>query len=133
VPDGIVFADLLAAHGKGALVALIGTLLSVGYGSAAAVLLRSTLGGAIVSVAAVTAEGLVGAFAPLMNKTLFLALPTYHINNLTSWIVRGAAAPAMLPSGILQLDWTTSAAVVGGWIVVLFALATIAFDRQDLN
>lgn len=133
LPEGIGVADLLAAHGRFALIALIGTLLSVGYGSAAAVLLRSTLGGAIVSVVAVTAEGILGAMGPLMDRTLFLALPGYHINNLSSWIVRGAAAPALLPSGLLQLSWSVSLAWVGGWIVALYALATIAFDRQDLN
>lgn len=133
VSDGIGFGALLAAHARMALVALISTLLSVGYGSAAAVVLRSTLGGAIVSVVAVTAEGALGATGPLLNRTLFLALPSYHIANLNSWILNGFAAPAILPSGILQLPWTTSLAVVGSWIVVLFAVTTITFDRQDLN
>lgn len=133
MPQGVTFGALLAAHGKAALAALFPVLLSIGYGSLAAILTRSMLGGAIVSVAAVTAEGLANTFAPILDKTLYLALPSYHLTSLTGWIMAGGPSPRPLPSGILSEDWKVSLAFVLAWIVALCAGAAIAFDRQDLN
>jgi ABC-type transport system involved in multi-copper enzyme maturation permease subunit len=132
-PDGITVGALLAAHGRSALAALVSTLLTVGYASLASILLRSTLGGAVVAVAVVTAEGLASAFAPLLDPTLFLALPSYHLRNLTSWIVSGRAAVQLLPSGMIQDPWTTSLAWIAAWTVVLWVAAIVTFERQDLN
>jgi ABC-type transport system involved in multi-copper enzyme maturation permease subunit len=133
LPGGISVGALFAAHGRDALATLLSTLLSVGYGSAAAILFRSGMGGTITSVVAVIAEGLVMPFAPLLNRSLFLALPTYHLNNLTDWITTGRPLLMPLPSGLLHWDWIQSLAVLALWILGLMAVSTVAFQRQDLN
>jgi ABC-2 type transport system permease protein len=133
-PAGITAGALLSAHGRSALATLVATLLTVGYASLAGVVLRSTLGGAIVAVAAVTVEGLAGTFGPfLLDRNLYLALPTFHLRNLSSWIISGFGAVQPLPSGLVQQPWTVSLAIVAAWIVVLWGVAIAWFERQDLN
>jgi len=134
LPDGITAGDLLAAHGKAALPVLLSTLLTMGYGSAAAVVFRSSMAGTITAVAAVILEGLAGGFASLLNRQFFLTLPTYHLDNLTAWIGtgRGHALPS-LAGGVTQWGWQPSLAVLAAWIAGLIALATSTFQRQDLN
>lgn len=133
LPDGVDAGALLIVQSRAALTTLIAILLTMGYASAGAIVLRSTLGGAIVSIAAVVIEGVLGAAAPLLNPTLFLSLPTYHLKNLDSWIETGAAAIQPLSTGLEQAAWPQSLIVVAAWTVLLFALAAIVFEQQDLN
>ncbi len=132
-PSGITLAALATAHAHAALPALGSTLLTMGYASVGAVVLRSTPGGAIVAVAAVVVEGLAGLIAPLINPMLFLSLPTYHLRNLQSFIETGGPASQLLSSGVTQGPWCVSLAVLGAWIVGLYAIAAVVFERQDLN
>jgi ABC-type transport system involved in multi-copper enzyme maturation permease subunit len=133
LPAGITPGDLIAAHARAALATVVSTLLTVGYGSLAAILLRSTMGGAIVGIAAVTVEGVAGAVAPILNPMIFMALPTHHLHNLTAFILTGGGAPLMLRSGVVQEGWATSLAWIGGWIALLIGATVAIFERQDLN
>lgn len=133
MPAGITLDAILRVHAAAALSTLASTLLTVGYASAAAIAMRSMVGGTIAAVAAVTIEGLLGLFAPLLDRNLYLALPTYQLHNLQTWIKTGLAAAQPLPSGLVQLSWTVSLGVVGAWIVGLWALTFVLFERQDLN
>jgi ABC-2 type transport system permease protein len=133
LPEGIDLGSLLVVQARAALTTLLPILLSMGYASAGAIVLRSTLGGAIVSIAAVVVEGILGAAAPLLNPTLFLALPTYHLRNLASWIETGAPAGQLLSSGLVQLGWPQSLLDIAAWTILLFGLTAIVFERQDLN
>ena len=133
LPQGVDAGSLLIVQARAALATLLSILLTMGYASVGAIVMRSTLAGAIVAVAAVVAEGILGAVAPLLNPTLFLLLPTYHLRNLESWIETGAAAVQLLSSGLVQSPWPQSLIDVGGWIILLFAITVVVFERQDLN
>ncbi|MFV4733723.1 hypothetical protein ACNJUX_21360, partial [Mycobacterium tuberculosis] len=98
---GITLDAILRVHAAAALSTLASTLLTVGYASAAAIAMRSMVGGTIAAVAAVTIEGLLGLFAPLLDRNLYLALPTYQLHNLQTWIKTGLAAAQPLPSGLV--------------------------------
>ncbi len=133
LPPGIELGALASAHEHEALVTLISTLLTMGYASAGAIILRSTMGGAIIAVAAVVLEGLAGAIAPFMNPTLFLCLPSYHLSSLSHWIETGASSVQLLSTGPVNEPWLTSLAWIAAWTVTLFAATAVIFDRQDLN
>ncbi|MDP8917054.1 MAG: ABC transporter permease, partial [Pseudomonadota bacterium] len=89
-PRGVEFGALLAAHGPGALRTTVSTLLTVAYASAAAVLTRSTMAGAIIAIVAVTLES-AGQLLMVVNPGLYRWTPTHHLANLGSWIENGRA------------------------------------------
>ena len=133
LPPGITASALLDTEGRQALATLATLLLTVSYASTGAVLLRSSLGGTIIAVAALLAEGLSATYAALLDRNIYLALPTHHLLDTISWITRGTPIVRPLPSGVLQHGWMTSVAALSAWIAGLVALTTLAFERQDLN
>ncbi|MFN3388161.1 MAG: ABC transporter permease [Allosphingosinicella sp.] len=141
IPDGVNAGTILAAHAQAALVALAPGLVTIGYASLAAVLTRSTIAGLVIAIVAVTVEGLVFRFGPMLSARapdlmwgLYQALPGYHLANLQDWIVEGRALRAeLMGAGAVELGWATSLAVTVAWIAGLFGLTFGAFRRQDLN
>jgi len=141
VPAGITAGLLLKAHGSGALAALAPALLTIGYASLAAVLTRSTIAALVVSLVAVSVEGLLFAFAPLLyfkapGLIWFLhhVLPGYHLANLKHWITDGTVYESAFPTaGVIALGWPVSLAALAAWIGGLAALTLASFRRQDIN
>lgn len=141
IPAGITAGGLIAAHWAGMLTAIGPLLLTIGYASLAAVITRSMIGALVVSIVAIVLEQAVANFAPLLSQSLpglflFLhnVLPGYHLANITSWVMEGAAATVTFPSGtIVAAALGTSVAIVAAWIIVPVALTFWRFGRQDIN
>ena len=141
IPDGVNAGAVLAAHGQAALTGLAPLLITLGYASLASVLTRSTIAGLVIAIVAVTVEGMVFRFGPMLSAkapelmwALYHALPGYHLANLQDWIVEGRALRAeLIGAGVVELGWAASLAAVLAWIAALFGLTFAAFRRQDLN
>ena len=141
IPAGITLASLAGAHGTAALGAIGPVLVTIGYASLAAILTRSMVGALIVSIVMIAVESLIGSFAPILAVylpsamwALVHALPGYHLANLASWIGEGQALSMPFPSGaVVALGWSTSLAVVAGWIAALAGATFALFRRQDIN
>lgn len=133
LPDGISAAELLRLHGKAALSVLPPALFAVSVGSLAAVLLRSPMAGTVVATGVTIATNVLFMFAPLLDRKVYVALPTYHVRNLSTWASEGHSLPQGLPDGLLSLEWSTSLAVMAAYVLGPVALAMLAFQRQDLN
>ena len=141
LPAGITAGAIASAHGKAALAALAGSLVTIAYASFAAIVTRSTIAGLVVTIVAITLEQIVANFGPILSTRfpalvwpLFHILPGYHLGNLSSWIGEGQALSAEFPNGrAVALSWAMSLAVVAAWVVSLVAAAFAAFNRQDIN
>lgn len=131
-PPGVEFGALLAAHGPPALRTAIVTLLTVAYASAAAVLTRSTMAGAIIGIVVISLE----AAAPLLlrvDPTIYRWTPTHHLGNLGSWIENGRALTIPMTTPPIADGWAVSAAYLAVLTFGLVGLTIAAFRRQDLN
>lgn len=133
VPQGVTLQALLEVHGEGALMAVAPMLLTIALASASAILLRSAMAGTVVSAVITIGAEVAFNLAPLIERKIYVVLPSYHARNLVAWIRDGRALPQVLPDGLLSLDWQVSLATMAAWIVVPTALAVLAFQRQDLN
>ena len=141
IPIGVTAAAILETQGRLALSGLAPFLFTLASISLAAVLTRSMVAALIIGVVLATIEQLfvklgpyLSVYAPSLVWTLYHALPGYHLANLESWIAKGVAERAPFPDGrMVALDWTTSLAVAGAWILALAAGTFAAFKRQDIN
>jgi len=141
LPPGITAAALLREQGQGALAALGPLLVTVAYASLAAILTRSTIAALVIAIVAISVEQLLFTFGPILSMRfpaivwpLYHALPGYHLGNLLEWIGQAKALSAEFPGGrIVSMHWTTSLAVVAGWIAASVGGAFTAFRRQDIN
>lgn len=141
VPAGITLGGLLGAHATAALTAIAPVLVTVAYAGLAAIVTRSMIGALIVSIVMITIETVIATFAPMLAVylpgamwALLHALPGYHLANLASWIGEGEAQAMPFPGGaVVALGWTTSLAVILGWIAVLVGATFALFRRQDIN
>jgi ABC-type transport system involved in multi-copper enzyme maturation permease subunit len=133
LPEGIELGELMRLHGEAALRTLAPALFAISIGSCAAVLLRSPMAGTIVATGLTIGTQVAFVLAPMFDRNVYVALPSYHLRNLSDWVQFGRSLPQPLPDGLLSLDWSTSVAVVAIWIVVPVAVAFLAFQRQDLN
>lgn len=134
VPAGVELTALLAAQARAALVTGLTVLLTVAYASAGAVLTRSTIAGLVIAIVAITVESLVGQLGSrFLNPTVFQMLPSYHLNNLASWVLGGKALAQKFPQTVVSLHWGWSLASYALWTGGLIALTVGAFRRQDLN
>lgn len=131
-PLGIEFGALLAAHGPGALRTAVTTLLTVAYASAAAVLTRSTMAGAIVAIVVITLES-AAQLLLMFNPTIYRWTPAHHLSNLGSWIENGRALTIPVTDPPIADGWAVSAAYLALLTGGLVALTIAAFRRQDLN
>lgn len=135
IPKGVELPALLAANGRAASLAALTVLLTVAYASAGAILTRSTIAGLVIAIVAITAEALIGQLGPrLLSPVIFQLLPSYHLNNLESWLSEGKAFVQKFPEGrVLSLAWGWSLAACLLWAGGLIAVTVAAFRRQDLN
>ncbi len=141
LPEGITAGAIAMAHVKGFAASLPGVLLSAAIAALAAILTRSTAAAIVIGIIVITLEQLFTAFAPLLSvylpgmiDGLYVALPGYHLGNLTSWILDGSGMVVPFPNdATIAWGWQGSAAVIGAWIVGLMALSFWRFGRQDIN
>ncbi|HZF94465.1 MAG TPA: ABC transporter permease [Allosphingosinicella sp.] len=141
LPAGLTAGAIAGMHGKAALAALAGTLVTIAYASFAAILTRSTIAALVVSIVAISIEQIIASFGPMLSTRfpavivpLFHALPGYHLGNLSSWIQEGQALSAEFPGGrVVALSWAASVAVIAAWVASLVTAAFAAFKRQDIN
>jgi ABC-2 type transport system permease protein len=141
IPAGVTAAAILATQGRFALSGLAAFLFTLASISLAAVLTRSMVAALIIGVVLATIEQLfvklgpfLSVYAPSLVWTLYHALPGYHLANLESWIINGAAQSVPFPDGrVVALGWATSLAVAAAWIVALAAGTFAVFKRQDIN
>ncbi|HYJ28810.1 MAG TPA: ABC transporter permease [Allosphingosinicella sp.] len=142
LPAGITASVLLELHGKQSLAAIAPVLVTIGYASLAALLTRSTIAALVISIVVTTIEQVIFSFGPALALNfsptliwpLYHGLPGYHLANLGNWIEQGAALRVEFPtSGIVELPWATSLAVVAAWLVATVGAAFAVFRRQDIN
>lgn len=131
-PAGVEFGALLAAHGPQALRTTVTTLLTVGYASAAAVLTRSTMAGAVIGIVAISIEA-AGRLLLGINPTIYRWTPSHHLANLESWIETGRPLTIPITNPPIADGWAVSAIYLAILIGGLAALTIAAFRRQDLN
>ena len=140
IPAGVTPAALLEAHGLAAMSSLPPFLYTMAFASLAAILTRSMIATLVIAIV-VTSESMFVLIAPFLYAkaeglvtALVHILPGYHLGNIESWITAGTAKS--LPLAVdtsIALSWTSSAAVLGAWILGLTALAFVSFRRQDIN
>ncbi len=141
LPPGITAAALFREQGQAVLGALGPLLVTVAYASLAAILTRSTIAALVIAIVAISVEQLLFTFGPILSMRfpaivwpLYHALPGYHLGNLLEWIGEAKALSADFPGGrSVSMHWTTSLAVVAGWIGALVGGAFSAFRRVDIN
>lgn len=127
--------------------ALVGTLILAGYAALVAIRARSILGGVFISLGVAIVEPvsliLLMIAARILEAPrlvhLFRLTPTYNLDNLRSWLLRGAAGD-LLPTtdffGVVEASddpLLFSLALLALWAVGLVALTAVAFRRQDLS
>jgi ABC-type transport system involved in multi-copper enzyme maturation permease subunit len=131
VPRGVTAQMLWDAHSRQALMTLIVTALTVGYASAAAVLTRSTMAGAIIAIVVITAES-AGRLLLAVSAFAYHWTPTHHLANLKQWIGKGSSLRIPLER-VIDDHWAVSLTYVG-LLTALLVVATFAvFRDQDLN
>lgn len=141
LPEGISAGAIAMAHLQGFATTLPGVLLSAAIAALAAILTRSTAAAIVIGIIVITVEQLFTAFAPVLSLYLpgivdgmYVALPGYHLGNLTSWMLDGSARIVPFPDGsTIAWGWQGSLAIAGGWIAGLTALSFWCFGRQDIN
>ena len=141
VPAGLTAAALWKEHGESALSAIGPMLIAIGYASLAAILTRSTIAALVIAIVATTIEQVISNFGPALSVyfpslvwPLYHALPGHHIANLMEFIREGKALARAFPGDrIVDLDWTTSLAVLVAWLAALYGATFAAFSRQDIN
>ncbi|MFA9405210.1 MAG: hypothetical protein ACERKX_05290, partial [Anaerolineales bacterium] len=111
----------------------------------AAIITRSILGALLVSYGLSLIDalslGILALIKQLFNLpvdilNLYQLTPTYHIENLWSWVFFDQAATSL--SGNLAIftsapSMALSALIYGLWITALIATAILIFQRQDLT
>jgi ABC-type transport system involved in multi-copper enzyme maturation permease subunit len=140
-PDGVTAAALWDMHGKAALAAVAPVLIAICYASLAAILTRSTVAALVIAIVMTTIEQVIGSFGPQLYVNfpsviwpLYHVLPGHHLTSLTEFIREGTALVRGFPGGrVVDLAWTTSLAILLGWILVSCGAAFAAFRRQDIN
>lgn len=141
IPAGVTLGGILAAHGHLIVVSVAPLLVTVGYASVAALLTRSTLAGFLISLVMVTLDeagnkivAALSYFGMEWLAVLYRILPGYHLDNVSSWLNKGAGFEVKLASGaVVSYAETTSVIVLVAWIVALGAGTFVAFGRQDIN
>ncbi|MDV3457265.1 hypothetical protein RZN05_09745 [Sphingomonas sp. HF-S4] len=141
IPQGVTLAAILAAHGKLVLLGIAPLLITAAYASVMAVLTRSTLAAFLISLVFVTLDELLGKIVGGLSNfgvewlaVPYRVLPSYHLDNWTSWLRDGTGYQLKLASGtIVSYSQTTSLVALTLWIVGLGALCLFAFRRQDIN
>ncbi|AQR74257.1 ABC transporter permease [Sphingomonas sp. LM7] len=141
VPSGVTAAALVEGHLAIVAQGIVPLLLTAAYASFAAVLTRSTLAALIISIVLITIDEVFAKLMPVLSAwgmdwmaVLFRVVPSYHLENLMSWMRDGAGFQVPLASGtVVAYSQTVSLLVLAAWIVGLVALVFAAFRRQDLN
>jgi len=119
--------------------AILNTLIGVGFGAVLATVTRSIVGGIIGGILFIAGEiGFISAvttlgFALKSPEIAGLSRFTSAINvaNIASWVRNGQPVPGLL-EGTPTNSLAASFAIPGLWLVILIALNLWLFLRQDL-
>jgi hypothetical protein len=141
VPDGVTLAAILHGHGAALLNGVVPLLLTAVYASTLAVFTRSTLAAFIVSLVLITLDELLGKIVSALSgfgmewlAVPYRVLPSYHLENFSSWTQTGKGFVLPLASGAtVQMSQMTSTVAIFAWIGGLMALTFWWFRRQDIN
>jgi len=137
-------ATLLAfapTYAQQALIALISLMILAGFAALSALLTRSILGGLLAGFGFSVVEPMSLMMLYLIGKilnrpeaiNLYRFTPTYNLDNLRSWFLHQAAAPAPLAGFSVEPGIGFSLALLVFWVVVLVGLSVIIFQRQDIT
>ena len=138
------FGEFLIAFAKATTLGLLSITYLGTLAAVAAILTRSILGALLVSYGLSLLDalslGILALIKQLFNLSadvlnLYQLTPTYHIENLWSWIFFDQAATTL--AGKLAFfnsapSMALSALIYGLWIVALITVVILLFQRQDL-
>ncbi|MFA9490129.1 MAG: hypothetical protein ACERK1_02730 [Anaerolineales bacterium] len=139
------FGEFILAFTKATALGLLSIIYLGTLAALAAIITRSILGALLVSYGLSLIDALsLGILAlikqlfnlPVELLNLYQLTPTYHIENLWSWVFFDQAATSL--SGNLAIftsapSMALSALIYGLWIMALIAAAILLFQRQDLT
>lgn len=147
VLTGALVADFVRDYLLEIGVALAGTTILAGYAALAALRARSILAGVFLSLGLAIVEPisliLLLMFGRLIERPglirLFRVTPTYHLENVRSWVLEGEAVQ-IIPYGFIGPDvppiedpLVFSLAMLLLWLVGLVLLVVLVFRRQDIT
>jgi ABC-type transport system involved in multi-copper enzyme maturation permease subunit len=132
-------ADLIGDYALWIVLTILSTSVATGYAALAGLYTRSILGGVLIGLAAAMSEqflllGLIQLGTWLNNLQVikwYRFVPSYNVENVTSWIKEGI--PSTLLFGFSSDSLAFSLAVLAAWCVGLAALAVLLFRRQDIT
>jgi ABC-type transport system involved in multi-copper enzyme maturation permease subunit len=140
IPAGVTLNAIAEAHVRAAGNALVPIAFTIAFAGMFAMLTRSMLATAILSIALVILEGMLPllaifgyARAPALTKALLEVLPLYHLLNLGAGAKGVVLMLPLAPPVMLTFSWAASLWVVLGWTAAAGAVTQIVFRRQDLN
>lgn len=133
--------EFLVVYGQQFLLGLLSLLILAGFAALAAMLTRSILGGLLVGMGFSVVEPMSLALLSFLQSIfrqpgiikLYLAMPSFHIDNARSWFLEKMPLTAnYLPDGV-DISLALSLVLLTVWAFGLTGLAALLFQRQDIT
>jgi hypothetical protein len=139
---GDVLPQFLEDYGLQMFTTLAATFISATFAAFAAMLAKNIMASVIVGILLYMLEyvgffilmGLLSGFLNIDISPVYQFLPSYNLDNITSWVVNGEG----LLVSLLEQDYTAhplglSLLIVAVWVVLMVSLTVYAFYRQDIS